>query len=215
MWIAKVKISGENTLLGSRAIKYKISGTGYPLSYYKKGNHIFALVAGLIFGEEKNKKAFISDLKKSKDLVKLEVKKDFLVALIKQPLIAESIYDPRIIHIKPAFISSEGYEIYELASWDRKLLIKEIEIEEKYHKGQLLKLEEKELTNISVFTILPELTDKQKKALQIAVENGYYEYPKKIELKELAKLMGICYSTYQAHLKKAEKKIIPFMLQRL
>jgi len=32
---------------------------------------------------------------------------------------------------------------------------------------------------------------------------------KKTKMEDLAKIMGISYSTYQAHLKKAEGKIIP------
>jgi predicted DNA binding protein len=63
-------------------------------------------------------------------------------------------------------------------------------------------------------TLHPELTDKQKTAIELAIKNGYYEYPRKIELKKLAKIMKVSYSTYQAHLRKAEKSLIPFFFEK-
>ncbi len=40
-------------------------------------------------------------------------------------------------------------------------------------------------------------------------------YPKKINMEKLAKMMGISYSTYQAHLKKAESKMLPSIYEEL
>jgi predicted DNA binding protein len=80
---------------------------------------------------------------------------------------------------------------------------------------KLLKFKQEILDNLAIINIIPDITKKQNKALQLAVDNGYYSYPKKVELKELAKMMKISYSTYQAHLKKAEGKLIPFMSRNL
>ena len=54
----------------------------------------------------------------------------------------------------------------------------------------------------------------QKRAVELAIEKGYYEIPRKIELKELADLMGISYSTYQVHLRKAERNLIPHFFEK-
>ena len=56
---------------------------------------------------------------------------------------------------------------------------------------------------------MPQLTEKQKRVFELAVEEGYYDIPKRTELKKLAKLVGISLATYQEHLKRAEAKIIP------
>lgn len=215
MWVAKIKISSEGTLLGTIAKECSVDLTGYPISFSKKKNCILSFIVGTVFGEEKNKKKFISKLKKSKRVVNIEGKNDFFVALLKEPLIFETFYNPLIIYTEPLFISKEGFEIYHVASWKRDELMKFFKLLEKLRKAELLKLSEERMDNISIMKILPKLTDKQKRALELAVENGYYDYPKKIELKKLAKLVGVSYSTYQAHLRKAERKVIPFMLQRL
>lgn len=57
------------------------------------------------------------------------------------------------------------------------------------------------------------LTDQQRKALQLAIFNGYYEWPRRTNLEELARLMGISRQAYQAHLRKAEAKLLPELLK--
>ena len=71
------------------------------------------------------------------------------------------------------------------------------------------------ISNISFTKLLPEITKNQKEALELAINNGYYDYPKKIKMEKLAKMMKISYSTYQAHLKKAESKILPEIYKKL
>ena len=59
--------------------------------------------------------------------------------------------------------------------------------------------------------ILPKLSKKQKDALSVAVKEGYYGFPRKKELNDLAKLSKVSFSTFREHLRKAENKIIPLM----
>ena len=49
--------------------------------------------------------------------------------------------------------------------------------------------------------------------MNLAIKHSYYDYPRKIELEKLADIMKISYSTYQAHLRKAEKKLLPFFFE--
>ena len=98
---------------------------------------------------------------------------------------------------------------------NRKELEKVIGFSTKYLDAKILVFRKEKITNISFTKILPELTNNQKKAMQLAINHGYYDYPKKITLPDLAKKMKIAYSTFQAHLKKAEGKIFPFVLTEL
>ena len=54
-----------------------------------------------------------------------------------------------------------------------------------------------------------ELTEKQKQAIHEAIINGYYNYPRKIDLEKLSKIMKVSRVTFQEHLRKAESKLIP------
>lgn len=55
--------------------------------------------------------------------------------------------------------------------------------------------------------ILSALTPAQYKCLEMAVEEGFFDIPKKADSRKLAAKKGISHSAYLAHIKKAEKKI--------
>ena len=52
------------------------------------------------------------------------------------------------------------------------------------------------------------LTDRQLAALQLALECGYYEPPRKTSLRDLAEQTAVARSTYEEHLRKAENKLL-------
>jgi len=215
MWVLKLKLNSEKMTLGKLAIKHKVSMTGYPLSHYRKGNFIYDIAAGFLFGEEKNIKALLKDIKKDPNIIKIESKDNFLMVVLREHSFFEVVHDPRIIRPEPTIINKDGYHIWSLACFERKPLVRVLKMAEKKLDAEVLKFKEEKLDNISITKALPSLTKKQKKALEIAINGGYYEYPKKIKMEQLANRMGISYSTFQAHLKKAEGKIIPEIFRKL
>ena len=72
---------------------------------------------------------------------------------------------------------------------------------------ELKSVEETKISDIFLPHIYPKISEKQKEAIELAVKNGYYEYPRKIDVKNLANISGLAFSTFQAHLRKAEQKI--------
>jgi hypothetical protein len=129
-------------------------------------------------------------------------------------LYLEKVYNPKFIRPIPDFISHEGYHIWEIASWDKAALQPVIDIVKKYYDGKVLKLKREKLTNIAFTSFLPELSDKQKKAFELAVKEDYYSFPRKTNVHELAKFMHVSYSTFQEHLRRAESKLIPNLKKR-
>jgi predicted DNA binding protein len=55
--------------------------------------------------------------------------------------------------------------------------------------------------------LLSSLTPPQYQCLEMAVEQGYFEIPKKADARKLAGKKGISHSAFLAHIRKAEKKI--------
>lgn len=216
MWVLKLKLDSDKQFLGSLAIRHKVSMLGYPLSYWKDDDWLYSLQCGFMFGSEKNIRRLVADYRKHPQSVKMEIKKDFVVAINKQPLYSEAVYDPRIIRIDPVVINhKEKKHIWHLASFDKKLLMKVYAFAKKHLNAKIITFSRKKLDTVSVFRFLPDLTAKQRQALEVAITNGYYDYPKKTDLRRLARIMGVSYATYQQHLKTAEGKIVPHVYKDL
>lgn len=58
------------------------------------------------------------------------------------------------------------------------------------------------------------LTSRQEEIIRAAFEKGYYDYPKKITIKELAKIFDISPSTLNEILQRGEKKVIRWYFNR-
>ncbi|OGJ20186.1 hypothetical protein A3K73_02255 [Candidatus Pacearchaeota archaeon RBG_13_36_9] len=214
MWTAKISFDGSSALIGSRTLRNKVNVFAFPLSYFYEKNHVIVNATGVLLGEEKNKKAFINNLKKAERLVNLEFNGDFFIITIKEPLYAKTIYNKEIIHLAPALIDENGQEIINIACFEKKRLDKAIETLEKAFETKVYYIKERKIKNISIIKQAPELTDKQKQAMSIAIKNGYYKYPRKTSIEELAKLSNVSFSTFHAHLRKAEQKLLPFFFEK-
>ncbi|MDP2926462.1 MAG: helix-turn-helix domain-containing protein [Nanoarchaeota archaeon] len=210
MWIAKIKFSVKETLIGSKAEKYGVSLFAFPLSYTYEKNWIIVHITGTVLGKEKNKKELLKELKKEKRVINFEINNDFFIGTIKEPLFFKTIYNKDIISIAPAIISDKGYDIFIVGSFKREALIKLAETLEKERNGELLSIENKKMSSISITKLRPELTEKQRRAIELAIQHGYYKSPRKIDVQKLAKISGLSYSTFQVHLRKAEEKLIPY-----
>ena len=214
MWTAKLSFDGSKALIGSRTLKHKVNVFAFPLSYFYEKNYIILNATGILLGKEKNKKEFIKDFKKADRLVNLEFNEDFFIGTIKELVFAKTLYNKDIIHLSPALIDEKGQETINIACFEKKQLNKAIETLEKAFPTKIYYIQEKKIKNISIVKQNPELTDKQKQAMNLAIKNGYYEYPRKTSIEKLAKLSNLSFSTFHAHLRKAEAKLLPFYFSK-
>jgi len=215
MWTAKITFDGSTALIGSKTQKHKINILVFPLSYSYEKNSIIVHITGNILGKEENIKNFVKEFKKEKRVINFELNDNFFIGTIKEPIKTKNMYNKNLIHLAPTLIDENSQEHIIIGSFNKKFLEKAIKTLKKYGKVKLNYIKEKKIKNISIIQQHPELTSKQKQAIELAIKHGYYKYPRKIELKKLAKLMKISYSTYQAHLRKAEQKLLPFFFEKI
>ncbi len=214
MWNLKFKVKNTDIVYTPLTEKYEVIDYMYPVDRYKKGNKIFILSVHVLEGDEKEIKKFSIDLKKHEKVIEFEKEEDRILTLIaEEEKFYELLYNPELYMPSPVLIK-EGYEYWSIASWNREILEQLItEIEKwsmKLHDFQLLQLSKGNLKEIYFPKILPVLPEKQKRAFEIAINNGYYKFPRKINLIKLAKVMKVSTQTFHEHLRKAESKLLPF-----
>ena len=220
MWRVKLSVYYDKGVFAPRAKKFNVGVHGYMLNYHSiKGNYYFTLLA-FVEGDDKLKEDFIEDIKKDKRVVKVENQGDFFICRVKETKSKEIqkvisiFYNPLLIQIRPFVIFPSGWETLELASFERKYLEDIIKVSEKKFNMKLEYFKEEKLDSLGILNILPKLTEKQRKAVESAATNGYYEYPRKTDVKRLAKKNKLAFSTFQEHLRKAENKLIPFAMKK-
>lgn len=227
MWFTKFKVFDEKSILSIILRKNKVKMYYYPVNNYIKKNRVYFITICLIKGKEENKNNYFKDLKNLKKtnqgrrLEFLEKEGDFFIMVTSLSLNQELklyvsvAYNPALIHLKPVIWYEDGWEEFEVASIERKNLEKLIDAGETKYKLKLLDFKNKKIKNFGFLTMFPELTDKQKNALESALKSGYYEYPRKISLDKLSKNIGLAFSTFQAHVRKAENKILKFAIEAI
>jgi predicted DNA binding protein len=214
MWTAKFKIAGNGQgLIGARTKNHNVSLAGYPILVKKEKTHILIDFVASIFGKEADKKNFIRDLKQAQEIVNLDSNGDFIVAQARDLKELENAYPESIMNLEPVVIDSKGDNFYTVGSWNRKELNKFLTFVSKKYNAEILKIENRRLTNFYLAKLRPELTDKQKNAMSLAIKQGYYNYPRKTSVEKLAKLSKVSFSAFHAHLRKAEQKLLPYSLE--
>ena len=112
-----------------------------------------------------------------------------------------------VIYTIPAFVSEEKIVFSFISDNDNlKKLLKVINIFGVVKNIYFQKV------NLPEYDILSSLTEKQRKVLITAKKNGYYDIPRKITTEELSKKLGISKATAVEHLRKAEKRMVSFIL---
>ena len=226
MWTAKFMVFDKENELSKILRKNKVKVYYNPINNYIKNKRYYFIMAGLMEGDEEKIRDCFKELKSLKNakigrrLELLEIEGNFFTLITSHTIDSESklfvrvAYNPSLIHYKPVIWHEDGWEEFNVASMERKDIENLIKIGRTKYKLDLLEFKQSKIKNLGYLTILPELTDKQKKAFELAVKNGYYEYPRQIQLEKLAKISNLALSTYQAHLRKAERRLLPYISSR-
>lgn len=219
MWTAKLKLRHDDCPIVNRCQKFKLVVYSYPSTWYEAGGRRLSTTT-CFFGsaEDDRKRRFIDDLKKDRRLTNIEVSGDYFTYEIDLGKKGEHVMLYRkecIFFVKPTINHHDGHEYWEVASWKRQYMSDFITALKKHMDiCEILRIKDSELTDVYIPNVMPKLTKSQKKAIEIAYNNHYYAYPRKVSLEDLASIAGVGISTYQEHLRKAEMKLLPVIIER-
>ena len=111
-------------------------------------------------------------------------------------------------------IYRQGWEHYTVIAFDEddiRSLLSDLRDDRDIELLSKTEIAEKQIPHsmlAPVDTLFDSITDRQLAALQLALERGYYEQPRKTSLRALADQTSVARSTYEEHLRKAENKLL-------
>ncbi len=214
MWLLKLSLL-HDCIIGNRCKKFHCTSIGYALDSFKEAGYTYYLHFEKIEGKKTNE--FLLDLKHDSHVVHFESNNNtvFFIYKTKETGVMPaqlSLSAKKVFHVKPIFVDKEGVEHWEVATWNREDITAFISYLKKSTHNlfsfTIDKIVKTKLNDIFFPTVMPALTAHQKKAMDIAIKEGYYDYPRHSELDMLSKIMGISLSTYREHLRKAEKVML-------
>ena len=214
MWIAKFKNWHKTCLIRPLCIKYNVTDFVYLLNKWYKKKKFYYTELHILEGEEKNIKRFIRKFQKEKSIIKFEVEGNQIFTLNvlqgKHITTYSHVFDPQLIYVKPVIQRINGFEEWELASWNKKTLMNIMKIP--HFEMELVYVKEIEGANLFLPQIQPKISQKQINSIRLAIKNNYYSFPRKTDLNKLAKLSKVSKQTFQENLRRAENKLVPFLV---
>lgn len=216
MWIGRFKIKHECVIL-SKMEHNNIKVLAYVLGVHEDQDSLYYTTFIIPIGKDERIQQFIQDMRNDPQVVNIEEMNNQIITLTKVPKDkrhASSGFSHELFLVEP-ILHEHGFEYWHLASWNREKLVEFYNKTKEIGEIEILKLREEKPQDIFYPRIMPSLSPQQKKAFDIAIEFGYYEYPQKIHLQNLAKCMKLSRMTYREHLRKAESKLFPFFAHSL
>lgn len=213
-----MKFWHEGSTIIPYAKKYNFTGLSFPLNRFEKEGLMYLTSAHIILGKKENIAPYLEELKKDKRLQNIEAEGNLVVYTIvakKGASHLQMYLSPELIFVKPIMVKPDGFEYLEVAALRKSVLTDFLKIAQKWVHIELQKIADEKIRDFYIPHLMPDLTEKQKDAIVLAYKNGYYDFPKKIEIQRLAEIAKASPSTYQEHLRKAEQKLIPFFLENI
>jgi|SRR3989338_3130707 len=218
MWQLKFEYMHKDCLYSSHVKQYDLTMYGYPLSNFLENGRLRLTGLQILQGSTDGIKKYLLTLKRKPSIRKIEIisPNAFLYEAIISHNISyyQSLYHHQIFYLVP-IVHQRGKEIFEVASWDRGLLEKimnNVRHNQNTTNFKLLALKKMPVKSLFLPQILPKLTDKQRYVLKLAQERGYWHYPRKTDLNQLAKELKLAKSTVHEIVKRAEAKLMDYFI---
>jgi len=210
MWVGKFKIKHDDWVLES-TVKFNVELRGNPLNSFSRKGKKYHTALMILYGRDDNKKKYIESLKSNKMVTMYSLQGNQLYVLIEGEDAITHYFKESLFLVQPVHLK-QGYEYWELSAWQRKELTDFHKNIKKIADVELLKLKS-EIPSVFIKQPIPQLTQKQQQTLELAQSRGYYRYPRKISVDQLAKIAGVPRTTFQEHLRRAEAKMMNFLLE--
>ncbi len=215
MWVGEFKAWHKSSVL----LELTKGIDGHIANYYlnaftEKGKDYLFRVA-LCAGREKEK--LKEGIRRDPRIRVMGIEGDQVFFAIESKTVFHKLMLDRKEFMAKPIILKDGWEYWTVASWrkeDLTALFDKINSLKGEASAEIVSIKEQKL-NLFLPNALESLTGKQREIMQKAFKAGYYSFPRKASLEDIAKKQGIPRTTFQNHLRKAENKIISAVVEQL
>lgn len=124
-----------------------------------------------------------------------------------------TIEEHNCMEVQPT-VYREGFEWYRILAFDNRDLVHLFGSLSRWadvhvvSKEVLTERSARDTMAVSIRSLLGGLTDKQLRALLVALSAGYYDTPRKVRTEDISRRLNSPRTTYETHLRKAEGKVL-------
>ncbi|MBI5036089.1 helix-turn-helix domain-containing protein [Candidatus Micrarchaeota archaeon] len=215
MWVARLKVWHANSYVVEKSKKLEGGYLNYYLNSFEKDGKTYLSRVAMFFGKDADK--FIDVIRSDPRLTVDEIDGRQVFFTMPVTNVFHTLIMKRgVFFVKPV-IAEKGVEHWTVGAHrkeDLKKLYERINSLKPKAWAEWVSLK-KERLDLFTPNAVERLSEKQKWAFEQAVKNGYYTYPRKISLQDLAKQLKVPNTTMRIHLRKAEAKLLPVLGQSL
>ncbi|MFA5797380.1 MAG: helix-turn-helix domain-containing protein [Candidatus Woesearchaeota archaeon] len=212
MWSLKYEYRHRDCTYQPMAKKLGVVLYSQLINNWQENNLLYITAIHRIEGTPAAVKKYLAYLKKlSLKMEQVSANMAFTLAIKKTNMkYYAAIYNPLLIYPRP--IRHEGDREYvEILCWDKKPLMHIVDVianndETTYFK--LFHLKQRHTKDVFVMQAIDHCTGKQRRIFEFASQQGYYAYPRKINLDEIARHFKITKSTCHEILRRAETHLL-------
>lgn len=213
MFLAKLKLYHDDCPIVNRCVKFETDVVSYPGHHYSKdGNEYVTTFCKFKDADEQTMKKYLSDLKADPQCTRLDIwGTNFLYEydLGKEGEHVMLYYKFSMTFVEPTLNSHDGHEYWSVAATGKEIIHDFFaQLKKHMNTAKIVHIKEENDIDFAFPLVTQKLSKTQKKILKIALEKGYYSFPRKCNLAGIAKISGTSIATVQEHLRKAEAKIL-------
>lgn len=137
----------------------------------------------------------------------------------RETTVHDNIRELEILNLMPVFYA-RGHEYYRLIAFRHEALAELLD--RLLERGLEVEVQEQAPFNgmvsdnlVTLNSLVGGLTDKQVDAIVAAYNSGYYQTPRRVNVKRIAERVGVPRTTLQEHLNKAENKLISSIIPQV
>jgi len=208
MWVAEFKVWHEGSPLLPLSERLDVHAYSTYLNSFKERGKAKVMRLAVFWGKDKEKAIQAMYAHPGTEVISREG--DQLVFSQKAIRSFHTIVSDKTAFFLGPILEEKGFQWWKVGSNQKENLIhlfRRIKKLKGYAKVELVRIKNQKLQTLS-FNPFSELQGKDLEWWKAALREGYYEYPRKISLKQLGEKLGVPFSTLKDRLRKAELHIM-------